>query len=112
MEIDNDFCEAYIRLRTVLDALEMNALNYVLEDKATRNNRAAQIEALVKGCYDQIAKHRDYEKKLREEEMKKLKSESDVHAFQEDPENPMPCPQGYQYCNGVCVPYNCPLSSE
>jgi len=110
IEIDNDFCKAYIRLRTVLDALEMNALNYVLEDKATRNNRATQIEALVKSCYDQIAKHRDYEKKLREDEMNKLKSESDVHSYQDTPE--MPCPDGYQNCGGVCVPYNCPLSSE
>jgi hypothetical protein len=99
MEIDNDFCEKYIQLRTVLDALEMNALNFVLEDKATRNDRAEKIEALVKDCYDQIAKYRY-------DEMEKLKSESEVHSYQDMPE--MPCPQGYQYCNGVCVPYNCP----
>ncbi len=105
MEIDNDFCEAYIRLRTVLDALEMNALNYVLEDATARTNRAANIEALLRNSYKEMIK-------LRYDEMIKLKSESDVHAFQEIPENSMPCPHGYQNCNGVCVPYNCPLSSE
>ena len=105
MEIDNNFCKAYIQLRTVLDALEMNALNFVLEDKATRYDRAVHIEKLVKSCYDEMAKYR-------EDEMEKLRSQKDVQSYQEKDGINMPCPQGYQYCDGVCVPYNCPLSSE
>ncbi len=88
--------EAYIRLRTVLDALEMNALYYVLEDEydATRINRAAETEALLRSCYEQIFMLR----------------KPDVQSYGEImPEQPAAdCPPGYQNCGGVCVPYHCP----
>ena len=91
------FPGSYIRLRTVLDALEMNALNYVLEHDydATRINRAAQIEALLRNCYKELF------------ELKK--SEKEVHSYGEMPEQPGgDCPDGYFNCGGVCVPYYCP----
>ncbi|MBA4122916.1 MAG: hypothetical protein H0X72_10705 [Acidobacteria bacterium] len=88
--------EAYIRLRTVLDALEMNALYYVLEDEydATRINRAAETEALLRSCYEQIFMLRN----------------PDVQSYGEImSEQPATgCPPGYQNCGGVCVPYHCP----
>ncbi len=90
------FPEAYIRLRTVLDALEMNALNYILEDKhdAARTNRAAEAEALLRKCYKDLFALR----------------EPDVQAY--GPAMPElsggNCPSGYHNCDGVCVPYQCP----
>ena len=91
-----DFPEAYIRLRTVLDGLEMNALYYVLEDKyaAARTHRAAKIEVLLRECYDVIIK---------------LRSEKDVQSYGEMIEQVGGnCPPGYHNCDGICVPYHCP----
>ena len=91
------FPEAYIRLRTVLDAVEMNALYYVLEDEydAMRINRAAETEALLRSCYKEIFM---------------LRSKADVESYGEImPEQPGgDCPPGYQNCGGCCVPYHCP----
>ncbi len=47
------FPEAYIRLRTVLDALEMNSLYYVLkhkQDNKLRIERAMKVIALLENC--------------------------------------------------------------
>ncbi len=89
--------EAYIRMRTVLDALEMNALYYVLEDEydATRINRAAETEALLRSCYKEIFM---------------LRFKADVESYgQVMSELPAgDCPSGYHNCDGVCVPYHCP----
>jgi hypothetical protein len=91
MDIDNDFCNAYVRLRTVLDALEMHTLNIVLrdEDTITRIKRAKEIEEMLTRCYNEIFK-------------------PDVTAYAETFQTDGNCPEGYQNCNGVCVPYNCP----
>ena len=83
------FPEAYIRLRTVLDALEMNSLYYILYHKEDneRIDRAKKVIASLEECYKQI------------------------HGF--IPEGELQsCPPGYHDCGGVCVPYHCPLSSE
>ncbi len=90
------FPEAYIRLRTVLDAVEMNALYYVLEDEyaATRIKRVAEIEALLRSCYEGIFM---------------LKSEKEVVGYGEMIEQSGgDCPPGYHNCGGCCVPYHCP----
>ncbi len=96
MDIDIKFCEAYIRLRTVLDAVEMNALYYVLEDEydAMRINRAAETEALLRSCYEQIFK------------LRKPDVQSYGEIMPEQPEGD--CLPGYHNCGGVCVPYHCP----
>ncbi len=82
------FPEAYIRLRTVLDALEIKALQYVLEDKneATRTCRAGEIVARAM-------------------------------LFIEQTGDGLPptfggCGAGFHNCGGICVPYHCPLSSD
>ncbi|MDQ3748088.1 MAG: hypothetical protein M3367_03580 [Acidobacteriota bacterium] len=76
------FPKAYIRLRTVLDALEIKALRYVLkgENVATRKELAVKIEALLMHCIRQI---------------------DDQHELGG-------CDPGFHMCCGVCVPYDCP----
>lgn len=83
----NDFPTAYIRLRTIIDSLEMTALRYFLKDTdaAKRIKRAKEIE-------DQLMPV-----------IRKLENKSLVI--------PGVCPDGYETCNGCCVPYPCPLSN-
>lgn len=85
------FPKAYIRLRTVLDALEINALQYCLEDKrtATRKCRAEEIETWVMPVVQMIQR-------------KMMEDNGEIAAG---------CQDGYHNCGGVCVPYQCPLSS-
>ncbi len=84
------FPKAYIRLRTVLDALEMNSLYYVLkptkQDNKLRIARAKEATALLEECYKQIHG---------------LIPKGELQS----------CPPGYHDCDGMCVPYNCPLIS-
>lgn len=86
-----DFPKAYMRLRTVLDSLEISALQYCLEDKnaATRRLRAGEIEAWVMPV------------------IRKLQGK-----LMEPGAIPGDCGDGYHNCGGVCVPYPCPLSSK
>ncbi len=81
------FPKAYIRLRTVLDALEMNSLYYVLkptnQDNKLRIERAMYATALLEKCYEEI------HGLIPKEELQS-------------------CPHGYHDCGGVCVPYSCP----
>ena len=85
------FPKAYMRLRTVLDALEINALQYCLEEKGTetRKLRAEEIEAWLKPVVKKI--------------QRKLLGPGG--------ELPGGCQDGYHNCGGVCVPYQCPMSS-
>ncbi len=84
------FPKAYIRLRTVLDALEMNSLYYVLkptnQDNKLRIERAMYATALLEKCYEEI------HGLIPKEELQS-------------------CPHGYHDCDGMCVPYDCPLIS-
>jgi hypothetical protein len=85
----SDFPAAYMRLRTVLDGLQISALRYCLEDKNVqkRFKRMAEIEAIllpiIRGMQDKLL---------------------------------LPggggggCGEGYFDCGGVCVPYQCPIS--
>lgn len=82
----SDFPKAYIRLRTVLDGLQLCALRYCLEEKnlQKRLKRIAEIEALllpiIQGMQDRFIAHGPG------------------------------CGEGYFDCGGVCVPYQCPDS--
>lgn len=80
----NDFSKAYIRLRTVLDAVEIGALQYCLrEESATeRIKRAEEIEKLLMHVLD----------KIKDKTTRPTAS----------------CAEGYYNCGGVCVPYQCP----
>jgi hypothetical protein len=86
-----NFPKAYMRLRTVLDALEINALQYCLEDKRARARkfRAEEIETWVMPVIQMI--------------QRKMSGD--------DAEIAGGCQDGYHNCGGVCVPYHCPMSS-
>jgi hypothetical protein len=82
------FAKAYIRLRTVLDALEVNALRYCLDNTNTaeRIKRAADIERMLMYVIEQVQGI--------------PKKSSDVNRLGI-------CDDGYYNCGGVCVPYQC-----
>lgn len=81
-----DFPAAYIRLRTVLDSLEIETLRYCLDDKNVqkRLKRIADAESLLMTV---IGKLKD-----------KTIKPGDTDA----------CGDGLFNCGGVCVPYQCP----
>jgi hypothetical protein len=76
-----DSGSSYVRLRTVLDALELAALRFYLckETAEERDQAGEKIESMA---LDMIGNLRN------------------VHAGA--------CPRGYNNCGGVCVPYPCP----
>jgi hypothetical protein len=80
----DDFAKAYVRLRTVLDALEIGALQRCLEEQTPelRIKRAQEIETLLLPI------------------IKKIKKDKPTRADA--------CAEGYWNCGGVCVPYQCP----
>ncbi|MEO8647738.1 MAG: hypothetical protein ABI539_01090 [Acidobacteriota bacterium] len=79
------FNRVYINLRTVLDALEAMSLRYCLEEHnvTTRTDRAHELIELIKPVVEEI------------QEMRRKTGLSG-------------CGEGYNNCNGVCVPYACP----
>ncbi len=79
------FPEAYIRLRTLLDALEIKALRYVLkgENAAARIELAKKIEPLLRHCIEHI-----------------------------EGQPIIGCDDGFKMCAGVCVPYECPWNDN
>ncbi len=83
-DFDGDFARTYIQLRTVIDGLESLALRYCLEkeDAAERLRRASELQEIVRQATVQISKLGGIE--------------------------PGNCGPGMCWCNGVCVPYNCP----
>ena len=85
---EGDFPIAFMRLRTVLDALQINAVRYCLNEPsaATRKKRAAEIEAWIMPVIKEINN--------------RLKEVGGGD-----------CGDGYSNCGGVCVPYRCPESS-
>ena len=90
MESPDDFPAAYIRLRTVLDGLEISALRYCLKNTDTKDRiyRADEIVTMLMPM------------------VRKLQFE--LAAGNSDPET---CEDGFYKCNGCCVPYPCPDKS-
>jgi len=80
-----DFPKVYMRLRTVLDSLEIGTLQYCLQEKNVqkRIKRAEEIEKLIMPIIQKL-------------------QEGD------NPMLPKACAEGYWNCGGVCVPYQCP----
>lgn len=85
VKITTDFPNVYMRLRTVLDGLEIGALQYCLRDDNVKERikRAEEIIELLIPVIDEI----------RDKTML-----------------PTVCADGYYNCGGVCVPYQCPAS--
>lgn len=81
------FLPSYARLRTVLDGLEINALRYCLSarDVERRIELAAEIVEILMPV---------------------------VEKFQLRVPGGEGCPEGYNDCNGVCVPYQCVGSGD
>lgn len=82
--LTDDFPQAYIRLRTVLDALETGALQYCLG--GTTDERVKRAEQIEEWLIPILSK------------------------FKKKPSKPpyTSCAEGYYNCGGVCVPYPCP----
>ena len=87
-EGSGDFPKAYIRLRTILDGLELTALRYCLKDNdaAKRTERAEELEKVLMPIVT------EYQNK-----MSSALADSQIE-----------CPDGYVNCSGCCVPYPCP----
>jgi hypothetical protein len=87
----DEFSRAYMRLRTVLDGLEISSLQYALKDKnvARRIKRIGEIEELVMPV-------------IRALQDRKIIGGGGAGA----------CGEGYFNCGGVCVPYQCPGGSK
>ena len=82
----DDFSKDYMRLRTVLDSIELMALRYCLKDAdpSKRIRRAKEIEA----------------------ELMPL-----IRKYNDNINSGLPsqiCPDGFNDCGGCCVPYPCP----
>ena len=77
----SDYRKSYVRLRTLLDALEISAVCYYMEGDtaAEKNLRAEEIERLIRPV---LAEFRS--------------------GFGQG------CPPGFNNCGGCCVPYPCP----
>ncbi len=82
MSTSTEFASAYIRLRTLLDAVQANALNFCLdsEDVEVRMSRMSEVEAELMGLIGKLG-------------------------------GKGPCRPGYYNCGGVCVPYLCAEAS-
>jgi hypothetical protein len=89
------FEKTYIRLRTVLDALEVHALRYCLE-LATPAERKARAEAIITELMPLVAKYGGVPTVSGGEQQSTMSLSVGS------------CSPGYSNCNGVCVPYQCP----
>ena len=78
MTATTDFPTAYMRLRTLLDALEVNTLRYCLDgaDSDDCISRMITVQADLMNVIEHVG-------------------------------GEAPCPDGYFNCGGVCVPYSC-----
>lgn len=87
----NEFRTHYVRLRTVLDGIEATALRYCLKeaDSNERIRRIQELKEMLLPVAREIAK---------------------LSGF--DPLVEGGCGDGYVWCNGVCVPYQCPNLNE
>ena len=78
MNESSDMAAAYMRLRTLLDALTVNTLRYCLDGQT-----ADEVAFRMKGV------------------------EADLMNMIEVVGGVAPCADGYFNCGGVCVPYAC-----
>jgi hypothetical protein len=79
-----DYRKSYVRLRTLLDALEYTAMSYYMDGESTAEKiyRAEEIERLVRPVLMEFSRN-----------------------FAQG------CPPGFFNCGGCCVPYRCPSTT-
>lgn len=70
----------YVRLRTILDSLELGAIKYFMKESEGKGDRFDEMSAQLMPIIDWL-----WSKDITIE-----------------------CPEGYMDCRGVCVPYPCP----
>jgi hypothetical protein len=69
----------YVRLRTLLDSLELGAIKYFLDESDGRGGRFDDLNGKLMPLIDWLWKKDEL----------------------------IECPEGYVDCHGVCVPYPC-----
>ncbi|HVF46948.1 MAG TPA: hypothetical protein VNA17_05215 [Pyrinomonadaceae bacterium] len=79
MTTGTDFPTAYMRLRTLLDALQVNVMRYCLDETKDPEESVARMEGL----------------------------DEELMSVIEHVGGGAPCDAGYYNCGGVCVPYQC-----
>lgn len=91
-----NYRHSYVKLRTIIDALEMGSLRYFLSGGSDeeRDERAKKLIDLLRPVVKQI------------EDLDKGTSAVKLRAVGGDPGSE--CPPGYYECDGCCVPYPCP----
>jgi hypothetical protein len=79
---------AYVELRTVLDSLEFGAIRYFLAgtSSAEMNTRMETVRTQLLPIIQFL--------------------------YAQGEEEEIECPEGFNECNGVCVPYACPTLTE
>lgn len=94
-----DFPAAYIRLRTLLDGVEMGALRYTMTGDSAdeRSKRAKRLAEKLEPLAKRI-------RKWLEESQSASRALGSVAAS----DTGEPCPDGFYLCDGCCVPYPCP----
>ena len=72
----------YVRLRTILDSLEIGAIRFYLDDTSAseKKKRLEKLESELMPIIEQVW----------------------------DRARLITCPRGYTSCDGACVPYTCP----
>ena len=80
---------SYVRLRTILDSLELGAIKYMLKEPGGRGGRYDELTNKLQPIVEWV--------------WKKVGGGEGMLVID--------CPEGYIDCHGVCVPYPCPDSN-
>jgi len=85
----------YIDLRTLLDSLEIGSLMFYLNDKGQMSptEKYRYLKEMLMPVVDEVW----HQIRATQPGGRKKKLSAEIE-----------CPPGYNACDGVCVPYNCP----
>ena len=102
---EKDFASKYIRLRTIIDAIEIGSLRYVLTATSPeeRIKREEKLIAKLQPIAERISHW------IESGQSKAAASAKSIGAAADADD---PCPDGYSLCHGICVPYPCPPESD
>lgn len=94
VDASKELLQTYVKLRTILDAIELGSLRYFLTgvDEAEKMKRAKKLLDKLIPLMRRIQKW-------------DAETIGDAGIPTEDPGH---CPDGYYMCYGACVPYPCP----
>lgn len=94
-----DFKAEYVRLRTMLDSLQLTSMRYFLkdQDEAGRIARAKELEEALKPVINRF-----------QERPTSTPAPVGFMSMSKGADSGSGCPDGYFNCNGCCVAYPCP----